>query len=75
MITVSGLLTGQDILAQLQDKPLGRRLLLPQNMLRSGETVFLDDLTLEELKNTLQVEINIVKSSGYDFIDAVLGRD
>ena len=75
MITVSGLLTGQDILAQLQDKPLGRRLLLPQNVLRSGETVFLDDLTLEELKNTLQVEINIVKSSGYDFIDAVLGRD
>ena len=75
MITVSGLLTGQDILAQLQDKPLCRRLLLPQNVLRSGETVFLDDLTLEELKNTLQVEINIVKSSGYDFIDAVLGRD
>ncbi len=75
MITVSGLLTGQDILAQLQDKPMGRRLLLPQNVLRSGETVFLDDLTLEELKNTLQVEINIVKSSGYDFIDAVLGRD
>lgn len=75
MITVSGLLTGQDILAQLQDKPLGRRLLLPRNVLRSGETVFLDDLTLEELKNTLQVEINIVKSSGYDFIDAVLGRD
>ena len=75
MITVSGLLTGQDILAQLQDKPLGRRLLLPQNVLRSGETVFLDDLTLEELKHTLQVEINIVKSSGYDFIDAVLGRD
>lgn len=75
MITVSGLLTGQDILAQLRDKPLGRRLLLPQNVLRSGERVFLDDLTLEELKNTLQVEINIVKSSGYDFIDAVLGRD
>ncbi len=75
MITVSGLLTGQDILAQLRDKPLGRRLLLPRNVLRSGETVFLDDLTLEELKNTLQVEINIVKSSGYDFIDAVLGRD
>lgn len=73
MITVSGLLTGQDILAQLKDKPLGRRLLLPQNVLRSGEEVFLDDLTLEELKNTLQVEINIVKSSGCDFIDAVLG--
>lgn len=73
MITVSGLLTGQDILAQLKDKVLGRRLLLPQNVLRSGEEVFLDDLTVEELKNTLQVEINIVKSSGCDFMQAVLG--
>lgn len=74
MITVSGLLTGQDILAQLKDKPLGSRLLLPQNVLRSGETVFLDDLTVAELEKTLQVKINIVKSSGCDFIDAVLGR-
>ncbi len=74
LITVSGLLTGQDILAQLKDKPLGSRLLLPQNVLRSGETVFLDDLTVAELEKTLQVKINIVKSSGCDFIDAVLGR-
>lgn len=72
LITVSGLLTGQDILAQLKDKPLGSRLLLPQNVLRSGETVFLDDLTVQDLKKALQVEINIVKSSGCDFIDAVL---
>ncbi len=74
LITVSGLLTGQDILAQLKDKPLGDRLLLPQNVLRSGETVFLDDLTVEDLEKTLQVKINIVKSSGCDFIDAVLGK-
>ncbi len=73
-ITVSGLLTGQDILAQLKGKPLGGRLLLPQNVLRSGESVFLDDLTVEEMKNSLQAEINIVKSSGCDFINAVLGR-
>lgn len=75
MITVSGLLTGQDILAQLKDKPLGTRLLLPQNVLRSGEEVFLDDLTVQDLKKALQVEINIVKSSGCDFIDAVLGKN
>lgn len=74
LITVSGLLTGQDILAQLREEPLGRRLLLPQNVLRSGETVFLDDLTVAELEKALQVEINIVKSSGCDFIDAVLGN-
>ena len=48
-------------------------MILPQNVLRSGEDIFLDDLTLQDLKKALQVEINIVKSSGCDFIDAVLG--
>jgi putative radical SAM enzyme (TIGR03279 family) len=72
MITVSGLLTGQDICGQLKDKRLGETLLLPQNVLRSGETVFLDDLTVEDLEKTLQVKINIVKSSGYDFLNAFM---
>ena len=74
LITVSGLLTGQDILKQLTGKVLGTRLLLPQNVLRSGEDVFLDDYTKTELENALQVPINIVKSSGYDFIRSVLGE-
>ena len=71
-ITVSGLLTGQDIASQLAGRELGERLLLPQNVLRSGEKVFLDDMTVEELENTLQVKVDIVKSSGRDFVDAVL---
>ncbi|MCM1135278.1 MAG: DUF512 domain-containing protein [Clostridium sp.] len=71
-ITVAGLLTGQDIIAQLKDRPLGRRLLLSQHMLRSGEELFLDNMTVEEMEKTLQVKIVIVKSSGYDFINAVL---
>lgn len=72
MITVSGLLTGQDICAQLIGKELGSTLLLPQNVLRSGERVFLDDLTLDDVESALQVQVNIVKSSGYDFLDACL---
>ena len=72
MITVAGLLTGHDIISQLQDKPLGERLLLSQNMLRSGEEVFLDDVTVAEMEKTLQVKVDIVKSSGYDFVEAVL---
>lgn len=72
MITVSGLLTGQDILAQLTGKPLGQCLLLPENVLRSGEDVFLDDYRLSELEKALQVPINIVKSSGSDFVESVL---
>lgn len=72
-ITVSGLITGQDLVKQLKGQDLGERLLLPCNMFRSQEEVFLDDMTLSELKDTLQVEADIVKSSGQDFIDAVLG--
>ncbi len=71
-ITVSGLLTGQDIRDQLAGKELGEELLLPQNVLRSGEDVFLDDLTVEDLEKALQVPVNIVKSSGYDLLEAVL---
>lgn len=71
-ITVSGLITGQDLIKQLKGKKLGERLLIPCNMLRSGEDVFLDDVTVSELEETLQVKIDIVKSSGQDFIDAVL---
>ncbi|MCM1256708.1 MAG: DUF512 domain-containing protein [Roseburia sp.] len=72
-ITVSGLLTGQDILAQLKGRNLGDVLLLSNAMLKSGEEVFLDDMTVEELKNSLQVPLDIVKSSGQDLIRAILG--
>ena len=71
-ITVSGLLTGQDLCAQLKGQRLGEKLLLPQNVLKSGEPVFLDDMTLAELEKALQVRIDIVKSSGQDFLDAIL---
>lgn len=69
-ITVSGLLTGQDILAQLKGKDLGEELFLPINMLRSGEDVFLDDMTRSQLSDSLQVPIGIVKSSGYDLFNS-----
>ena len=71
-ITVSGLITGADLMEQLQGRPLGRCLLLPCNMLRRGEDIFLDDVRVGEVEKALQVPINIVKSSGYDFVEAVL---
>ena len=73
MITVSGLITGQDLIAQLRGKELGDRLLLPCSMFRSGEEVFLDDITLSEVEEALQVRADIVKSSGRDFVEAVTG--
>ena len=72
-ITVSGLITGQDLTGQLKGQPLGERLLLPCNMLKIGEPVFLDDFTLEEVENSLQLKTDIVKSSGQDLLDAVIG--
>ena len=71
-ITVAGLITGQDLIAQLEGKELGSKLLLPCNMLRDGEEVFLDDITLSNVKESLQVEVDVVKSSGQDLIDAIL---
>lgn len=72
-ITVSGLLTGRDIQKQLMGKTLGEKLYLPENILRSGEDVFLDDMTIGELESSLQVPVDIVKSSGKDFVNRLTG--
>ncbi|MBO5246475.1 MAG: DUF512 domain-containing protein [Eubacterium sp.] len=74
MITVSGLLTGQDLKKQLADVELGEMLLLPCNVVRSAEQDFLDDVTVEELEKTLQVPIDIVKSSGMDLFHAIVDK-
>jgi NifB/MoaA-like Fe-S oxidoreductase len=71
-ITVSGLLTGQDILSALAGQDLGSKLLLPENMLRRGEDYFLDDMRVSDLEKALQVPIDIVKSSGTEFLTACL---
>ena len=73
-VTVSGLITGQDLIKQLKGKPLGEVLLLPANMFRSNEEVFLDDLTKQDVEKALQVPINIVKSDGQCLYDSMLGQ-
>ena len=72
MITVSGLVTGQDLIAQLKGKELGSRLLIPANMLRSKEEVFLDDVTVLDVQKALQVPVVSVKSSGYDLVGTII---
>ena len=71
-ITVSGLLTGHDIVEQLKAKNIDSQkntcIMLPANVLRTGDDVFLDDMTLDEFENALQTEIRIVKSSGVSFV-------
>ena len=71
-ITVAGLVTGQDLMAQLKDQPLGSRLLIPSVMLRSGEDVFLDDITVGQVEKALQIPMDIVKSGGYDVVNSII---
>ena len=79
-ITVSGLITGQDLIAQLKEKQaagvtLGDTLLIPSNMLRSGEEVFLDDLTISDVEQELNIQVKPIDTPGSDFIQAVLDPD
>ena len=70
-ITVSGLITGRDLIEQLKGRALGERLLIPDSMLRAGERIFLDDVTVEE---ALGVPVTaLTADSGFDLVDAILG--
>ncbi|MBO4421178.1 MAG: DUF512 domain-containing protein [Lachnospiraceae bacterium] len=80
-IDVTGLLTGQDILAQLkaafknepeEETSLDSYILLPCSTLKSGEDIFLDDMPLEKLENALQKKVRIVKSSGSAFVGSFM---
>ncbi len=71
-VKVSGLLTGCDIISQLKGKPLGSRLLIPDNMLRQGEQVFLDDKTVQDLERETGVPVIVCKEDGSDLIDKIL---
>lgn len=73
-ITVSGLVTGTDILNQLKGKDLPSRLLIPSSMLRSEQDLFLDSLSLEEVSVALNRPIGVSMNDGSDLLNKVLGR-
>jgi putative radical SAM enzyme (TIGR03279 family) len=70
-ITVAGLLTGKDIIDQLKNKFLGDFVIIPSNMLRSGENIFLDDITLEKLSESIEREVLVCDYTGADLIDLI----
>lgn len=80
MITVSGLITGQDLVNQLLQyreggaEP-GEALVIPSNMLRMGEQVFLDDMTVQEAEEALGMRLIPTEMSGRDFIRAVMDEN
>lgn len=73
-IDVAGLITGQDLIAQLMERDLGERLLIPVNMLRHGGDVFLDDKRVCDVETALDVSITVVEQDGFDLLDAMLNR-
>ena len=72
-ITVAGLLTGQDLIAQLKGKPLGEKLLIPAVMLRREGDLFLDDLSPADAEKELGVPVTPVPNDGGELLDALLG--
>ena len=77
MITVSGLLTGQDILAQCMEaeakEELGDKLILPQNVVQADSELLLDDYVVDDLRRKLGKEISVVANDGYSLLKAMLG--
>ena len=75
-ITVSGLVTGQDIIKQLGEHDwLGERIIIPANMLRHGEGVFLDDVTLEQLSDALHRPVVVSETDGYSLVDTLFSKE
>ena len=72
-ITVAGLLTAQDIMAQLKGQPLGTELLLTSAMIMHNSDLFLDDYHISDVEKTLGVKIRLTENDGYDLLDAILG--
>ncbi|MBP1560485.1 MAG: DUF512 domain-containing protein [Oscillospiraceae bacterium] len=73
-ITVTGLITGQDLIAQLKGKPLGDTLLLSSNMIKKDSDLFLDNTSISDVEKALDIKIRLVNNDGFELFDAVTGN-
>ena len=73
-ITVAGLLTGGDIIAQLKGKELGDVLLLSEAMLNADKTMMLDDVTPGQLAEELGVKVKFIQADGVSFVSAIINK-
>ena len=74
-ITVAGLITGSDIIKQLEGKDIGDFLIIPESMMRSGEEIFLDDVTPKDVERALNTKLIITPVDGKSFIKKVLTKE
>ncbi len=72
-VTVAGLLTGEDLKSQLKDKALGDILLIPRVSLRNEGDKFLDDVTLSELSDFLNIKVQPVENDGCKLLEMIVG--
>lgn len=72
-ITVTGLITAQDLIAQLKDRDNGTELLISSAMLMQNDEIFLDDMTVSDVENELKIKIRVTQNDGYELLDAILG--
>lgn len=71
-VNVSGLVTASDIIRTLKNEPKYDALYIPDCMLRDGEDIFLDDITLNELETRLEMPVIPVMNDGYEFVEKIL---
>ena len=74
MINVAGLVTGKDLIEQLKNKNLGDELLIPKVMLRADDELFLDDISLDDAKKELNINILPVENDGESLLHSIIGE-
>lgn len=73
-ITVTGLLTGGDIIKTLGNQYQGKNVLLPEIILKAGEELLLDDISVADIIRASGAEIRVVPIKARDLVDAVLHK-
>ena len=68
-------MTGGDIIKQLSGKQLGDVLLLPENMLRYEGDLFLDNVSLDDVKRALGIRVDVTERGGEDLLTKIIGKD
>ena len=75
MINVSGLIVGADLISQLKKQPLGDELLISSAMLRFENDLFLDDVSIDDVKRELHINVTPIHNDGTMLVNAILGEE
>lgn len=73
-VSVAGLITGSDLIHGLKDKEINERIFITENMLKHGETLFLDDTKIEDVENALNRPIFTIANDGYELLSEIYRR-